>query len=757
MNTEKILRPDVVEKAMGKAKFTSDIQLNGMLYGKILRSPHAHARIKSINIVKAKACPGVMAVITGIDYDEIGGDYGAVMPDERALHSDKVRYYGDEIAAVAAKSEQEAAAALEAIEVEYEILPAVFDTEEAMTPGAPLIHEDLESNLKKHIYIDVGDVKKAEENSYYVASGEYITSRQSHMAMETHCSVVDFNVQANKMVVWTSSQAPFVTRLKMAMLFGLPESNVRVISEYVGGGFGSKVDGFTSLDVCAAMLSRATGRPVKIVNTREEQTAATRTRHKMKRKTRIGFDKQGIMQFIREEIQVDNGAYTSFGPGVTWLSCVTAIGPYKIDSVSIHADLIYTNNEPGGAFRGFGNPQSTFARECLIDEAAKELGIDPLELRMRNIIKESDTPYVNSTKQRIDTFGIEKCLKAVADKIGYNDEKKPNEGIGISAMIHWSTSRWEGMEEADDSSATVTVNDDGSVTAHMGYAEIGQGSHMAFRKILTEILKVDTSEIRLIQADTENTTICLGTFGSRGAVIAGSALKFAALDAKEQMLDAAAVFLKVPKESLILDDNAVFVCKDDPSINITFKKLAEKVYFSARTGPARMIIGRGSWDADSEFLTSKGGHYAPTYACAAAAVRLTVDKETGKAAISDIAMAHDVGMILDLSGIEAQIQGGAAQGIGYALTEDIVYDEKGRILNPSFQDYVIPTFADMPNIIPIAVESGTVPSVPSGVKGVGETGMVCVAPAVANAIASAVGARVRTLPITPEKIIKALK
>ncbi|MHB8277006.1 MAG: xanthine dehydrogenase family protein molybdopterin-binding subunit [Candidatus Humimicrobiaceae bacterium] len=757
MNMDKILRPDVVDKSLGKAKFTSDIQLQGMLYGKILRSPYAHARIKNINVKKAKSMPGVMGVITGKDYDEIGQDYGAVMSDERALHSDKVRYYGDEVAAVAATTEEYAIAALKAIEVQYEVLPAVLDMGKALEPGAPLIHEGLQSNVKKHVLLNVGDVEKAKKESYYIATGEYATSRQQHVPFETHCAVVDFNVYSNRITIWTSAQIPSVTRLKMAKLFKIPESNIRVISEYVGGGFGSKCDSFSSTDICAAMLSRITTQPVKIVNTREEETMATRTRHAMKRNIWIGFDKEGMIQFIQEKVLVDNGAYTSFGPGVMWLSAVTAIGPYKVGSVRIDADLVYTNHAPGGAMRGFGNPQSTFARESLLDEAAQALGINPLELRLRNVIKDTDTPYVNATRQIIDTFGIESCLRAVADKIGYSN-KKAHEGIGFAAMIHWSTSRWEGMEDADNSNATVTVNDDGTVIAHLGYTEIGQGAHMAFRKILADVLKVDPCEIRIVQSDTEHTPLCQGTFASRGAVVAGSALKLAALDAKDQLLEAASHYFKVPKETISLEGGGIFVCKEDPLKQLSLKKLAEKIYFSRETGPARMVIGKGSWDAETEILGTDGGHYAPTYACSATAVRVSVDIETGNVTVLDIVSAHDVGMILDLGGIEAQIHGGIVQGLGYALYEDMVYDEKGILMNPSFQDYIIPTIADAPQkMVGIAIESGVVPTVPSGVKGVGDAAMVCIAPAIANAIASVSGARVRSLPITPEKILASLR
>lgn len=757
MSKDKILRPDAVDKSLGKAKFTSDIQLKGMLYGKILRSPYAHARIKSINIEKAKSMPSVKAIITGKDYDAIGQDYGVIMRDERALHSDKVRYYGDEVAAVAAISEECAEAALKEIEVEYEILPAVLDMEKAMEPGSPLIHENLQNNLKKNILLDAGDIEKAKKESYYIATNEYVTSRQSHTSFETHCAVVDFNIHSNRITIWTSAQSPFITRLKMADLFKIPESNVRVISEFVGGGFGSKCDSFFATDICAAMLSRITSRPVKIVNTREEETMATRTRHVMKRKTWIGFSKNGIIKFIQEKIQMDNGAYTSFAPGVAWLTAITAIGPYKVDSVYVDLDLIYTNHAPGGAFRGFGNPQSTFARESLIDEAAKVLNIDPFEIRLRNVIKDKDTPYVNATGQIIDTFGIESCLKIAKEKIGY-ENRKPDEGIGFAAMITWTTSRWEGMKDADNSNATVTVNDDGTVIAHLGYTEIGQGSHMAFRKILSDVLKVDPLEVRIVQGDTEHVPLCPGTFASRGAALAGSALKLAALDAKDQLLDAASCYFKTPKEKISLEDNGMFVCKDIPSKQVSLKELAEKIYFSRETGPARMVHGSGSWEAETEFLGKSGGHYAPTYACSATAASVSVDKETGVVTVKKIVSVHDVGIILDIGGIEAQVHGGIAQGLGYALYEDMVYDEKGILINPSFQDYIIPTIADIPKKIEcVAVESGVVPTVPSGVKGVGETAMVCVAPAIANAIASVSGARVRSLPITPEKILASLK
>jgi putative selenate reductase molybdopterin-binding subunit len=752
------LKVEYVERATGRATFVSDMTVPGMLHGKILRSPHAHARILHVDTTEAASVPGVKAVLTGSVAREICKPYGPQVQDESALQPDKVRFVGDEVAATAAVSEEIAAQALKLIRVEYEILPAVFDVTEAVKPDAPQIHNHAEQNILKSLRVRAGDAEAALEKADFVVRREYNTSRVTATPAEPHVSLASFDPFTKHITLWASSQVVFFARNSIASCFGLPENSIRVIAPYVGGGFGQKSDAMYSNDVCGIILSMMTKRPVKIHLSREEEITATRTRHRTRRCLEIGFSKDGTIQALREKTLADTGAYASFGPAVAWATAITAPGPYKIPNVDVAVDLVYTNNPTAGAFRGLGVPQSAFSRESLLDEAAEATGIDPLEFRIKNVIKTVDLPFTTSTGQIVRTCGVLQCLEEVAKKIGYYErrrDKKPNEGIGVAAMLFWSGGRWPGSPDVDCSSAVVTVAEDGTAIVYSGISEIGQGIYRGLARIAAEELGIRPGNVSVVRADTESTPLCLGTWGSRGAVVAGSAVRLAARDARAQLLNAAANLLDLPPDELEVVDGMVR-STESPGKSTSIRELASSAYYTRKTGGARAIIGRGSWDAPTEQLTEKGGHWSSTYPFSAVAVRIAVDPESGRVDVLDIASAHDVGKAIDRDLVIGQIHGGVCQGLGWTFFEDMIFDEAGHPLNPSFRDYLIPTIADMPDISAIIVESGEDETIPAGVKGVGETGLICVAAAVANAVYDAVGIRFRELPITPEKIALAI-
>ncbi|MCL5957869.1 MAG: molybdopterin-dependent oxidoreductase, partial [Chloroflexi bacterium] len=417
-------RLESVEKAVGAAKYTVDMALPGMLHGKIFRSPYAHARILKVDVSKAAGLPGVRAILTGQELAKISKPYGPVVRDEMGLQSEKVRYVGDEVAAVAAVSEEIAEEALHLIDVEYEELPALLDPEVALQLGAPQIHEGVERNKVWSAHIGVGDVEQGFKEADRVFKRRFVTSKVTATPPEPHAALASYNRYTGELTIWTSSQCIFYTRLELATSLGLSEHKVRAVAPAIGGGFGHKVDGMYSTDLCAAVLSMRTGCPVKIVLTREEETMATRTRHSTIRDVEVGVKNDGTIIAYCEKTIVDNGAYTSFGPGVAQLTEATAPGPYKIPNLHLHADLVYTNKAPGGAFRGFGNPQATFARESILDEIAERLGVDRIQFRLKNAVDPSDLPYVTPLGYELQTCGVKDCIERSAAAIGWEEKSQ---------------------------------------------------------------------------------------------------------------------------------------------------------------------------------------------------------------------------------------------------------------------------------------------------------------------------------------------
>lgn len=756
-------RIDGVEKVTGSAKYVVDMTLPRMLHAKILRSPHAHAKIVSIDTSEAERLPGVKGVITGKNVREQTQPYGCLIKDEMALHADKVRYAGDEVAAVAAESEEIADEALALIKVEYEPLPAVLDVEESMKPDATVIHENVAGaagNVLMTNRVKVGDIEQGFKDADFTFRDRFYTSKQHAAPPEPHASLAHFDRLTGKLTLWSSTQSIFLTRLEGAASLGLPETKMRVIAPSVGGGFGHKVDGVYSTDICAALLSKKTGRPVKIVLTREEETSATRTRHPTVREIEVGVKKDGTIVAWREKDILDTGAYASFGPGVMYCTTITTPGPYKISNLLLEGYTVYTNKVPSGAYRGFGNAQSTFGRESILDTIAEALGIDPLELRMRNIIRPEELPYTTSTRHRIRSCGMKDCLEKASGKIGWSEKKQsktPNRGVGVAAMMHWSSCRWWPDLDADFSSAYVRLNEDGTATLFTGMGDAGQGIYTSLVQVAAEELGLLPEDFTVVSGDSETTPGCLGMWGSRAAVVAGSAVKIAAVDARQRLLEVAAAMLEASPEDLELRDRKVYV-KGSPDRARSIADVTATAYFTREGGSAGPILGKGFFDSPTEILDEQGGDYCPTYAFAAHTAEVEVDPETGKVELLRLVAAHDCGLALNPSIVEGQIQGGASHGIGYGMYEDLICDQKtGQVLNPSFLDYRLPTALDLPNIDTVLVQDAIDPAIPSGAKGVGETGLVCPAAAIGNAIYDAVGVRIKDLPITPEKVLAALK
>ncbi len=741
---------DCSQKVTGSALYINDLSFPNMLWGKILRSIFPHARILNIDKNKALKLPGVKAVITFEDIPD--GRYGPFIKDEPVLAREKVRYIGEPVAAVAAIDKEIAEEAIQLIEVDYEELPAVFDPLEAMKPDAPLIHEDLKSYLcvfpaiqegnvcSRTTFIE-GDIQRGFRESDIIVEDTFRTHmhHQSYLEPSGAIAMID---PSGKIVVYSSTQSIFITQARISESLKIPMSKIRVIAPNIGGGFGGKIE--TNVQPICVALSQKTGRPVKIVLTREEEFTASRPRHPCIIWGKLGVKKDGTF-VAKEMVNVfDTGAYADDGPGVTGFGSLMARGPYRVPHLKIEGYCVYTNKVKTGAFRGFGNPQTTFASESLIDMAAKEIGMDPLEVRLKNALNPGD---YSVGRQPIYSVGIKECLEKAASAVGWKEKKEVYRGRGIASINHIS-----GLLTV---SAIVRINEDGTVSLHVGTMDIGQGSDTIFSQIVAEELGVPIEDINLVIRDTDATPYTWATSASRLTYTGGNAVRLAAIDAREQLLDLAAKQLDENKEDLVTRDKRVFV-KFSPEKGISFQQLGALSCW-VKGGP---IIGKSSYMVEKPPFDRSGFFGFPfgtmsAYIFGAQAVEVEVDPETGKVKVIKGASAHDVGRAIHPQNVEGQIEGGFVQGLGYAFFEEIVFDG-GKVINPSFADYKIPTSMDVPPITPIIVEAYDETG-PYGAKGLGEPGLVGVAPAIANAIFDAIGVRIKELPITPEKIVDALK
>ena len=740
-------RKEGFAKVTGAARYVADVPMPGVLTGKILRSPYAHARIESIDTSKAEALRGVWAVVTAEDTLERG--WGAFIQDQLALAAENVRYVGDEVAAVAAIDAETAQAAVDLIDVRYEELPAVFDTEEAMAEGAPLIHQASERNVALTIDVERGDVEKAFAESDVVVEETFESHHQWHAALETIGSVAEYAADG-KFTIHMNTQTLFMARGRIAWVLGVSEAEVRVIQTEVGGGFGGKSCDDNNA-IIAALLARKAGRPVRIINTREEEfLAGSRPRVPMKTWVKMGFMRDGKIRAKQIRIIADNGAYCGKAPAILGVAALRHDTAYKYADVKTQAYLVYTNKIPTGAFRGFGNPSAAWAVEQVLDMGALALGMDPLELLRLNA---AEAGYVSPHGNRVEGCELKQCIDIVEEKMDWQakrDAKMPNRGLGISCTVHVSGKRH--FMDYDGGSAVIKINEDGKALILSGEGEIGQGATTVFCQIAAEELGLPLDDVSISRADTDLTTFCLGAFGSRLTYVGGNAVKAAATSLRREIIETASEMLEAEPEELTVRNGVIFDVATE-SRRVTVAEVARSHLFRRGGAP---LVATGSFDADSVMQDeTRYGNESGAYNFGAQAVEVEVDTETGQVTILNYVSVADCGTVVNPLGAVGQLAGALAQGLGYAMTESQHFDA-GRPTEPNFHGYKIPCIADMPPL-DYGFADSYEPSGPFGAKGLGELGSDPTAACISNAIYDAVGVRIKKLPLTPEKILAALR
>jgi putative selenate reductase molybdopterin-binding subunit len=754
-----VARIDAMEKVTGRAPYANDVQLPGMLYGAVLRSSLAHARITRLDVSAARALPGVAAALTQRDMPQTR--FGAFVQDETALADGVVRYVGEGIAAVIAASEEVARRALELIEVDLDPLPVVVDPEEAMAEGAPQLHPDTERNVAAHNRVVGGDVELGFAEADHVFEDRFETSRQCHVCLEPHSVVADWDA-SGRVTLWMSSQSTFFDRAGLMGIFGLPANKIRVICPYLGGGFGSKSEPH-SIYIVAMVASRLTGRPVKLFHARDEEFTSSRTRHPEIIYLRTGVKRDGTITARQARVILNNGAYTSYGPGVSLTQSMLGGAVYKIPHYRYDGYTVYTNTPIGGAFRGFGSPQFTFAAEVHTDMLAERLGMDPIEFRLRNLSEPGD---VAVSGPRLTTCGVRECLTKAVEAIGWADKhgrrggrrgvEGRRRGVGIACGTHFTSGKFHPNLNADFCAASVKVNPDGSVTLLIGAVEMGTGAATtAVAQICAEELGVGIGDVEVITSDSETIPADFGTYGSRVTTLAGNAVRMACQQVREQLLHFAAEALDVDPDRLTLGGGRVHSL-DDPAKALSLSDVALSAMFRDRDG--RQIMAMAHYDAPCDLPDPETGigDFAQSYSFGVHAVEVEVDNATGHVRVVNFVAATDCGNLINPALAETQVEGGVAQGLGYALMEDLVCDSDGQVLNPRLSGYRIPSATEMPPITALWVETDD-PRGPYGAKGLGEMGLVPTAAAVSNAIYDAVDVRMQRIPMTPERVLAAIE
>ena len=735
-------RIDAPGKVTGTAVYAADFALPGMLVGKVFRSTEPHARIVRLDVTRARSLPGVRAVVTAADVPDVR--YGGGLKDETVFAKGKVRYIGQPVAAVAATTPEAAQAALAAIEVIYEPLAAVLDVEAALAPGAPLVHEEWASytaipilhrdgNVCNRARIVVGDVERGWEEADRIFEHRFRTGMVHQGYTEPRAAVAQWD-SSGTVTVWSNTQLPFEVQNTLAEIFQMPPSKIRVVVPGIGGGFGGKLR--VGVEHFAVLLARKTGRAVKVVTTSQEELTAAYPRQGAVVELKTGVMNDGRIVAKEGRIWFDTGAFAGSGPGVASVATLVLAGPYRIPNLRLEGFAVYTNKTNCGSYRAPSGPQSNFAVESQMDIIADALGIDPLEFRLKNIVRDGDE---GPTGQVLGAVGLEECLRNAAAAIGWN-ERRPETWRGKGLACGWWTTT------GGSSGVYVKINPDGTVALNTGAAEIGTGALTGAAQVLAEELTVDLADVSVVSADTFSTPFDFGAQGSRTAFAVGNACRAAVADLKQRIFALAAAQLGVEVEACVLAEKHVVA--DGKRVS-----LAELARMSQMTGGG--LIAQGTFIAPPTAYDSKRveGHVYPAFhspSFHAHAVDLSVDPGTGDVTIHRYVVAQDVGFAMNPTYIEGQVEGGVAQGLGQALSEEIVY-EGGRVLNANLTDYKMPTALDMPRVETILVEHPSLAG-PYGAKGVGEPPNIEPPAAVANAVAAATGLRVTVLPITAERI-----
>ena len=753
-------RLEAAEKAAGQALFSGDMVMPGMLHGALLTSPHAHARILSYDATAALALPGVRAVVTAEDIT--GGAIGPLVRDEHALARGKVRYIGEPVAAVAAESEAVARLAARLVEVEYEELPAVATIAEAMAEGAPLLHEDFADyfkiypapenggNLMTRGEAVMGRGVEGFDEADIVVEGIYEVGAQYHAYMEP-VSVLAAFAPDGRVTVWSSTQSIFRVQANLHEGLGIPMTKIRCVAARVGGGFGGKAE--VSGELVAVMLARKAGAPVRLVLSRDEDMASMRARHPGTLRVKTGAKVDGALVAREVELWFDAGAYADDSPAVLSVSMQYARGPYNIPHVHVLGHAVYTNKLRFGAFRGFGNPQASFAGESQMDELAEKLGIDPIELRIKNAIKAGDRWLGGQT---ITSSALGDALQAVR---AASDWTRPRtapagcrRGLGVSAVAHTCAFLSAG--------AIVRLQGDGTVIVNTGAVDIGQGSDTALSQMCAAALGLDIEQVSFATPDTDSAPYNYGTVASRVTYTVGHAVHEAAMAVCAQLFDHAAAMLECAPERLELRPGGRVGVSGEPARNaeVSFADIAGRSLWAVG-GP---ITGSGSFmtsdPLDPEHTKTSGlldlGALS-VRSFGAQAVEVEVNEATGAVRVVEAWCAHDVGRAVNPGAIESQIHGAFTQGMGYALTEELLWEDC-RLVNPSFMDYKFPGAMEAPERINAIILETAEVSHPLGVKGVAEQPLVAAAPAINNAVSAATGLRLKQIPLTPERVLAAL-
>ncbi len=750
---KRLPRKDAIEKVTGRAQYADDITLPNILYGRILGSPLAHALIKSIDTSKAEALPGVKAVLTGKDVTDTMYGISPARYDEYVLAKEKVCHVGDEVAAVAAVDEATCEKALELIEVEYEELPAVFDPFEAMADGAPIILERYKNNINTKVDWNFGDVDKGFAEADLVLEGTYEGNRTYQSPMEPHCATAEWGGDG-RLTVYTSTQVVHYVRHQLSRLLEMPEGDVRVVGTICGGGFGGKA-GVNPLEILSALMAKKTGGPVKMKYTRSEMFHHGRGRHKQFIEMKMGLKKDGSITAVKQRCVLDGGAYGSFGVVAVYYAGAMVPTLYKLPNYKYDGFRVNTNLPACGAMRGHGCPHPRFAFESLLTDLAKGLGLDPIDVRLKNAT-DPNSRTVNDLE--VGSCELKACLEQVRERSGW-DEKKGKlpfgKGIGVGCGGFVSGAGYPiYRSKFPHSNATIKVSEDGhTCILYTGETDIGQGSATVLSQIAAETLGITFDRIKVVYADTDATPLGFGSYSSRVTLMGGNACKMAGEEVRQQMLAVASQMLEVPVEGMEIRANEVFG-KENPEQTLPWHEVAAKCF--SENGP---LVGRGHYSPPEglggDFKGATVGT-SPAYSFTACVCEVEVDTDTGKVTVVKFIDAHDLGTPINPMAVEGQAEGAIAMMLGETLLEDVAFDEKGNLLNPNLHDYLLPTAQDVPPIDSGWVDSYE-PQGPYGAKEVGEGATLPVIGAIANAIEDAIGVRINSLPITAEKVPAALR
>ncbi|HET9408117.1 MAG TPA: molybdopterin cofactor-binding domain-containing protein [Candidatus Sulfotelmatobacter sp.] len=802
---------DAAEKTTGTGKYTDDLALPGMLVGKILHSPYPHARIKSIDTRRAERLDGVVAVAVGKDAPNPFG----ILPvghDEHALALDKVRYVGDNVACVAAVSESIAEQALELIDVDYEVLPSYFDPEESMKAEADLIHENKPHNIEKDYHHVFGDPEKGFAEADQICEARFLANEVTHAAMEPHSTLASFELDPHtgnlgRLTVWSSTQVPYYLQHKLSLVLEMPMSQIRVIKPLVGGGFGGKSE-VIPLEIIAAIAARKAKAPVKITYTREEVFWAHRGRPRTIIDLKTGVKNDGRITAVKARVVQDGGAYCSYGV-VTILYSGALLGAlYDIPNIQYDGYRVLTNKPACGAMRGHGTVNVRFAFESQLDELAQKIGMDPAEIRQRNLLQ---PPCITVNGLRVQSYGLPECIEKIVERSGWRERKgklPQGHGLGI-ACSHYVSGAANSIIRSDmpHSTVNIKIDRDGGVVVYTGASEIGQGSDTMTAQVAAEALGCSLSRVRVVAADTDLTPIDIGSYSSRVTFMAGNATLRAATEVKKLIAAAAAKKMNCAPEEVIFRDD--LVCKPGTHASEQAAPAQDPRGLDGRERPsphgtensATSVSGRvegqilrgslqqkrkeeGPKDAmtfeeavvaaiDFHGALTGTGSYAPpqqarggkhkgagvgpspAYSYSAQVAEVSVDEETGEVTVHKVWAAHDCGRALNPVAVEGQIIGSVWMGMGQALTEEMIWKD-GMLMNPGLLEYRSPASVESPEIEPIIVESID-PEGPFGAKECSEGSLAATIPAIANAIYDAVGIRLHESPFTPERVLAALR